>query len=74
MNFSTWMQEVDTQIKEQSGLSIRELPDHLFYFYREWFFEQGIVPEEAAHRALSNARQDAKRKLQMLAKWVEMVD
>ena len=74
MNFNAWMQDVDTCIKEQSGLSIRELPDNLFYFYREWFFKYELKPEEAAHRALSYTVQDARRILKMLGEWIDKVD
>ena len=50
--YQKWMRRVDNIVWEKAGRSLRDLPDCL---YRDWY-EEGIPAEQAARRALSNAR------------------
>jgi len=51
MSFEEWMEEVDKEVTDRSGLSVNDLPDINF---RDLFLS-GADPEEAAEEVLENA-------------------
>ena len=57
MTFEAWMAKADVVClaisgEYSSGLSIHDLPDCPF---RDWF-DEGVSPKSAAHRAIRNAK------------------
>lgn len=52
MNFHQWMAIVENIVWKTVDCSVRDLPDCLF---RDWY-EDGLTPDEAAERAIKEAR------------------